>query len=253
VKLDEAGQLKAPDKRSLLAQAWPLAQEIFAGLDRVPVAPQTAAAEPAYMLRRIASGLKLPSAPDAVRWNAPNGRSEEQQIEFSWAGETARQVGTIVHRWLQRMADDALEGWSTQRVVSLWPRFCSELRRHGVPDSELKVAADLVSTALSNTLLDERGRWLMGPHAEAWTEYAVHTQDGRRHVIDRRIRDADGTWWVVDYKTSRHEGANIEAFLERERERYAPQLARYAHALGATRMGLYFPLLRGWREWTSTT
>jgi len=253
VKRDEAGELKSPDQRSLLAQAWPLAQEIFAGLDPVPVASQAASAEPAYKLRRVASGFELPSAPEAARWNAPDARSEDQQIEFSWAGETARHVGTIVHRWLQRMADDALEGWSTQRVVSLWPQFCSELRRHGVPDSELEIAANLVSTALINSLLDERGRWLMGPHAEAWTEYAVHTRDGKRHVIDRRIREADGTCWVVDYKTSRHEGASIETFLERERERYAPQLARYAQAIGATHMGLYFPLLRGWKEWTSTT
>jgi ATP-dependent helicase/nuclease subunit A len=253
VKCDAAGEVKAPHKRSLLAPAWPLAQEIFAGMDPVLPAPQAADAEPVYKLRRVAPGINLPSPPEAVRWKAPDERSEEQQIEFSWAGETARHVGTIVHRWLQRMADDALEGWSTQRVVSLWPQFRNELWRHGVPDSELKIAADLVSTALTNTLLDERGRWLMGPHAEAWTEYAVGTRDGRRHVIDRRIRDGDGTWWVVDYKTSRHEGANIEAFLERERERYAPQLARYAEALGATHMGLYFPLLRGWREWTSTT
>jgi len=53
---------------------------------------------------------------------------------------------------------------------------------------------------------------------------------------------------VIDYKTSRHQGANVEAFLDRELERYAPQLTRYAKALGDQRMGLYFPLLHGWRE-----
>ena len=34
--------------------------------------------------------------------------------------------------------------------------------------------------------------------------------------------------WIVDYKTSSHEGAGLEEFLDRERERYAPQLERYA-------------------------
>ena len=53
----------------------------------------------------------------------------------------------------------------------------------------------------------------------------------------------------MDYKTSQHQGADVEAFLERERVRYAAQLARYAHALGdVDRLGLYFPLLAGWRE-----
>ena len=43
--------------------------------------------------------------------------------------------------------------------------------------------------------------------------------------------------------------SDIEGFLDRERERYAEQLQRYSTHLGNARMGLYFPLLRGWREW----
>jgi hypothetical protein len=60
--------------------------------------------------------------------------------------------------------------------------------------------------------------------------------------------------WIVDYKTSSHEGAGLDAFLDNERERYRPQLERYAslvRALGPEpiRLGLYFPVLSGWREW----
>jgi len=38
-----------------------------------------------------------------------------------------------------------------------------------------------------------------------------------------------------------------------ERERYREQLERYAVALavGPSKLGLYFPLLKGWREWES--
>ena len=73
-------------------------------------------------------------------------------------------------------------------------------------------------------------------------------------VIDRTFVDASGTRWIVDYKTSTHEGAGLDDFLDRERERYAPQLERYAalmRLLGAEpiRVGLYFPLLSAWREW----
>jgi hypothetical protein len=100
-----------------------------------------------------------------------------------------------------------------------------------------------------NTIADERGQWLLGPHAEAWTEYRFRTRDGRRLVADRRIREASGSHWVVDYKTSRHEGADPEGFLNRERDRYAPQLRQYSEQLENARMGLYFPLLQGWREW----
>src|SRR5204863_8752655 len=137
VKCDEANELKAPDKRSLLAQAWPLAQEIFAGLDPVPGAPPAASTERTYKLRRLASGFKLPSAPDAVRWNAPDETREQQQIEFSWVGETARHMGTVVHRWLQRMAEDELEGWDDVRITAYRAVVRSQLFTRGVSANEL--------------------------------------------------------------------------------------------------------------------
>ena len=73
-------------------------------------------------------------------------------------------------------------------------------------------------------------------------------------VIDRTFRDADGQRWVVDYKTSSHEGGDVEGFLTREQERYRTQLDRYAALMRMlddepVRRGLYFPLLKGWREW----
>jgi len=60
--------------------------------------------------------------------------------------------------------------------------------------------------------------------------------------------------WVIDFKTSAHEGGGLDAFLDREAERYRPQLARYAKLLRAYRpaqavkAALYFPLLAAWRE-----
>jgi len=63
------------------------------------------------------------------------------------------------------------------------------------------------------------------------------------------LTDENGERWVVDYKTSRHLGASVEAFLDEERKRYAAQLDAYATALGAARRGLYFPLHAGWRAW----
>src|SRR5258705_11731825 len=67
------------------------------------------------------------------------------------------------------------------------------------------------------------------------------------YVRDRVSRDRDGRLGVVDLKTSRHEGAEVDAFLDRERSRYAAQLDAYAAALGGASRGLYFPLHSGWR------
>ena len=73
---------------------------------------------------------------------------------------------------------------------------------------------------------------MLGPHPEANSEYRIRTQE-RSYVIDRLIRDANGTQWVVDFKTSRHEGADIEGFLDREQKRYAAQLDAYSAARAA--------------------
>jgi hypothetical protein len=72
-------------------------------------------------------------------------------------------------------------------------------------------------------------------------------------VIDRTFIDGDGTRWVIDFKTSRHEGGGLDAFLEEEMVRYRAQLETYialARGIDAApvRAGLYFPLLDVFRE-----
>jgi len=249
VKVTEDGVVKLPSRRSLLGLAWAAVGESV----RLPAAvvgeEVGRVALPAGELRRLPSDFEMPLVPMAVEWKVEEVGREEEEVEFSWVGETARHVGTVVHKWLQRMAEDELRGWTKERIQSLESRFADELQRRGVQPSEIKKAAALVSEALSNTIADERGRWLLGPHAESWSEYRFRTADGKTLVADRRIREASGEHWVVDYKTSRHEGGGMDAFLDREKERYAPQLRQYSENLQNARMGLYFPLTRGWRGW----
>jgi hypothetical protein len=150
------------------------------------------------------------------------------------------------------MAQDELRGWDAQRVDSLVGVFRRELQRRGVRGADAFTAAELVRSALKNTLADERGAWALGPHPEARTEYRlrVRTPEGTRtYILDRHFRTREGERWTIDYKTSRHEGADREAFLDQELVRYSKQLERYRAADAKVRLGLYFPVLRGWREW----
>jgi ATP-dependent exoDNAse (exonuclease V) beta subunit len=252
-KCNDAGELKAPAPRSLLARAWPVAEAHYARMvpEQLAMDFMHAPRAPITTLTRLALDPATILPPPPVRWTAQLEGGAEEQIEFSWVGEAARHVGTVVHRWLQRIAEDELRGWDSKRVQSLRPRFASELSRRGIPSADALQVADVVVTALSNAISDERGRWLLGPHPEARNEYRLRAMaEGRprTYVIDRLFRAKDNVEWVVDYKTSRHEGADIDAFLDRERERYAPQLKAYGHLRKGSRQGLFFPLLRGWRE-----
>jgi ATP-dependent exoDNAse (exonuclease V) beta subunit len=252
---DRDGTPKDPSSSALLAPLWPIVGERF----REAAAAITPARSPAVPLAlagelsRLAPDWRLAAPPSSATWRAPPEEARAQdEVEFSWVGETARQVGTVVHRWLQRIAEEGLAGWDGARVARAAAAVRRELAARGVRAPELDAAAARAGDAIRRALADERGRWLLGPHPYAVSEQrltAVIDGAARRLVVDRVIRDAGGERWIVDYKTSSHEGADREAFLDRERERYAAQLARYARAAGGGhRLGLYFPLLQGWRE-----
>ena len=94
-------------------------------------------------------------------------------------------------------------------------------------------------------------RAFIDPWSRALTGLAAGRLTGV--VIDRSFVDPEGTRWVIDFKTSRHEGGGLESFLEQEMDRYRPQLETYvalARSLGpnSVRAGLYFPLLGAFRE-----
>ena len=77
-----------------------------------------------------------------------------------------------------------------------------------------------------------------------------------RVVIDRSFVDAAGVRWIVDYKTSSHEGAGLDEFLDREQERYRPQLERYAAlCAGSARSRCGSACISrcsaAWREWAA--
>jgi len=215
------------------------------------------------VLRRLPDGWQQPALPTApqIASRELTRAAAETGVEFDWVSETARHIGTVVHRELQRLARDggALPA-ARAEVDALRARYATELAELGVPHENRHAAVERVLDALQRTLADERGRWLLqAAHRDAQSEFALTGRIGAdivSVVIDRTFVDAEGTRWIVDYKTGPHEGAGLEEFLDRERERYRPQLERYAallHAWDATpiRLGLYFPLLSAWREWAA--
>jgi ATP-dependent exoDNAse (exonuclease V) beta subunit len=172
-----------------------------------------------------------------------------EPLEFSWVRETQRDIGTAVHAWLARLAGAPQ---LPERMAVL-----AQLERLGVPRSERLRALEAILTALRQTLADDRGRWILsGGHRDAYSEWELSGVSGGRLCnvkIDRSFVDESGTRWVIDYKTSAHEGGDLEGFLAQEIERYRPQLEAYlelARAVGPqpVRAALYFPLLGAFRE-----
>jgi ATP-dependent exoDNAse (exonuclease V) beta subunit len=254
-KAREDGSVE-PRAGTLLRCLWPVLGRDFiaAGDGNAAALSQTDAPQ---RLRRLVGGWRAVTIDEAdARSHLPIANRSLEPPEFSWVGETSRHIGTVVHAALERFAL-ASELPSRETVEQQTPEFLHQLRRHGVPERDLERAARTVTEALSRTLDDSNGRWLFSPtHRDSQSELALTgIADGTllNVIIDRTFIDEAGTRWVVDFKTSRHEGSDLEAFLDAEVERYRSQLERnvtLASALGTepVKAALYFPLLSRLRE-----
>jgi ATP-dependent exoDNAse (exonuclease V) beta subunit len=242
-----------PDSRSMLAILWrglsDEERQVF--VDAAHAEPQVENPRKNAALRRLSGNWQAKAPAPPVSWlREENAVGEEREPTFEWVGDNLRHAGTVVHAVLQRIA--------RQRNYRPTPAIIrTSLAQLGVPTTDLPRTALRVEKAIARTLASERGSWILAPHhREARSEMAVAAfVDGRvvRGTIDRTFIDADGARWVIDFKTSAHEGAGLQAFLDEQQRRYRGQLERYGRFFadqGApVKLGLYFPLLEQWREW----
>jgi ATP-dependent exoDNAse (exonuclease V) beta subunit len=207
---------------------------------------------------RLTADWRLPGMPPGSLIAPEIAEAETSApVEYDWAGRAARQIGEVVHVWLQQIATAGLEKFDVAKIEQLRPVFKRMLRKLGTDRDQLDGAVDRVTEALVNTVTDERGRWILSSeHKQTATEYPMTVSVGPRYehlVLDRTFVTDDGERWIIDYKTSSHEGGALEAFLESETSRYLSQLQRYGVAMAQQddspiRLALYFPLLKIFHE-----
>jgi ATP-dependent exoDNAse (exonuclease V) beta subunit len=208
------------------------------------------------VLRRLADDWQLPAAPDLPGSGSLLAEAvgdEEKQVEFYWVGSAARHAGTIVHRFLQRLSDGRIS-IDNSSVASLRPASRKWAQGLGVGEEHLDEVGIRVEDALSGIINDEKGRWVL--FGEGYAELPISgLVDGQVEsiIIDRIRIDEEGVHWIVDYKTSTHEGGNLAGFLQQEADRYRPQLEKYVALYSnltdaPVKAALYFPLLQEFCE-----
>jgi len=266
---DGRRELVPPSERSLLGVLWPAvecefsaalgamassasnapdtAQSRAPGADaiarlRLPVNPPPALPDvprPVLALRAIAGGVVQPA--------------------FDWAGELAGRIGTVLHAELHRICRGEL-GIEQCRLPARKEIWRQELLAAGVASAAVPEAVARVGNALATMQNDPLGRRLLSRDwSEQGSEFALSGVIEGRLVsvrIDRTFVDADGCRWIVDWKSSRHEGGELDSFLQNEMSRHASQLRLYAELLREIdgrpqRIGLYFPALARWCEYRS--
>jgi ATP-dependent helicase/nuclease subunit A len=247
----------SPRRGSLLSVLWPVVGYQFAAQGEVGAEDQSDrdGAPRGGPLWRLPMHWSL-ALPPALQGDPtiPSMPQRDETPVFDWAGETARRVGSLVHAQLQVMDPQSLDERAIRARDAHFKRW---LALRGVPADRLEAASRRVLDALLAVRSDPRAEWILKTgYRDDFREHALSgwwQGEMLRVVLDRSFIDA-GVRWVIDYKTSQHEGGGLEEFLDREVLRYRPQLERYARLasrLGPepVRLGLYFPLMRAWREW----
>jgi ATP-dependent exoDNAse (exonuclease V) beta subunit len=250
--MGHVGNNGEPGSGTMLKDLWPALsseeRDRFrrAATGAIPPSPLQSQA----VLRRLPDSWCLPELPPAVAWSSgATPYAEPHEPSFEWVGESLRHAGTVVHAFLQRM----------ESVDAPGPEL-AEIRRAlmhvGASPLDLDAGAERVRQSLALIRTSRRGRWILASHEDAQSEYAVTgVVNGEivRGLVDRTFID-QGVRWIIDFKTSEHEGGNLEVFLDEQQRRYRDQMERYARIMGLlgnpVRLGLYFPLLDEWREWS---
>jgi ATP-dependent helicase/nuclease subunit A len=271
---------------SLLDAAWPAAKSRFERDDAAPksvakmfVMPADTRIEDDEFVGELAAGAdeqtrpamlqRLPLSFESVRRFAVERRLSygdaavaPAQFERPEGSFEARAFGNAVHAFAEILTKRLGDGTGVDALigeVTGWnPRIAAVLRGDGLAPAAVDRLAARVKTALGNLLHDAEGLWVISPHKDAMSEFALTSWNERHSSVrlDRvffagpRPLDAGCDYlWIVDYKTATHGQEGVEEFLAQERAKYEAQMETYAQIMrdrvapGMLRVGLYYPML----------
>lgn len=268
----ESGELvwKNPPKKSLLNSIW---QNVKADVKTVSFTSlnqtntrQTHTTENKFerpglqQLLRLKPEWQAPILADNQILKAYRGQEAKDEENIpeaeTRAAKLARHTGTVIHRALQNLLGRANSIDFSQWQASQIPFWRIHLKQNDWSPDEIAQAIQKVARAITNTLNDKHGQWLLdNSHTHSACELAITHKQGnhidlklRENIIDRTFV-AEGARWIIDYKSSEPSaGQNLADFITQEAAAYKAQLARYKAcfaALGETEIktALYFPLL----------
>ncbi|MCP4413708.1 MAG: UvrD-helicase domain-containing protein [Gammaproteobacteria bacterium] len=259
-----------PPKGSRLQQLWPMVGKQFQQQyenqiqlhEQVPDTAQLQLLSKDYRLYRteqfdakVSEALFVVKPSQNPESSASASASNEEQLPY-YASTMKRHVGTLTHNWLEQIADQP-ELWTPERIEKQLGTFTVQLKQLGVGKTDLSRGVDMVNEHLQQTLSDAMGQYILSKHEQSVCELALERQEDsvvKSYIIDRSFIDQQGVRWIIDYKTSTHEGSGLEQFLTQQKYYYQDQLENYASLFAALesrpiKLVLYFTAYQKYLEW----
>ncbi len=193
-------------------------------------------------IKRLTSDWRNPIKPTTIATQTPFYNRKG----FMLPDDTAALIGTLYHRVMQLFSEKGTDGWQNQSQQAQINYLSYHLKQAG-HITKIDTIANTIQQLIANTLQDPRGQWLLKPHSQAKSEWALTYKDEEKTtslIIDRTFIDGNHIRWIIDYKTSPKAAP----------EKYKEKMQIYASALATLadhpiRLGLYFPAGPTWYEW----
>lgn len=256
IQADKSGAFKAPPESSLLATIWSALYENPELINMVELDPaQSETAEPtlpSISTYRLRNSWPVATRKFPVYADLATADQDDQHTHLM-----EKKIGEIIHECLRLKVEKniAILGDTTQEKYTTY--WCSLLKPVCSDQHEMDIALQLIRDNLLACLRHEKADWLFDhSHPGSACELAIsdYRQQWRKeHVIDRTFI-ANGTRWIIDYKSSALTGnQSRHDFIATQEERYRPQLQRYAELFRVmedipVRTALFFTSLPYWHE-----
>ena len=256
------GELSKPRAGTLLSTVWEQLQDEFQ-IQQQPAEEQVAVID--QTLQRLPDDFQYHQKP-SVNWQGKQNISLQEEetrsaddIEYEWATEMAQAVGIVLHDWLQFYSQEL----NTFKIDDAQKqRWRAEFKAMNLPDDRINIATKRMCIAIENMQQHDKAKWIFGNHQHQENEYALSTFENgivKTWRIDRTFVDENNTRWIIDYKSTYHSTHNqdgdIKQFVDQQiEERHKAQLDNYGKLFAQIedreiKLGVYFPLLKEWREW----
>ena len=257
-----------PSKTTLLAPLWPsiekdLDQPIENGSYQIieltdeeeTAQPQDQAPPQFNYIRQLTPNAKLQSMPEnMMKLGVENHFSEHPAADNM--DTRARHQGTALHRTLKQIATEGIQNWPLERRRQLSAAWHTQLKQRGI----LATATELerLNQSLETMLDDAKGQWILQPHTDHQSEYALSYWDQKNGALSTSVIDrtfiAEDYRWIIDYKFSYPDDMeSLEHFKQRQTQLYQAKLQHYASLFKqrdnkGVRCALYFPYIALFHE-----
>ena len=200
--------------------------------------------------------LSAATLPQAPAFDRPEG-------SFS-----VRAFGNVVHRFLQVLANHLVTTPAAALLAELptWePRLAASLRGEGLPPALATREAPRALAALTRSLADPTGLWILSPHPQAASERSLTLApvEARSIRADRTfaagptpLSSGDSAIWIIDFKTGEQGSRSNADFEAAELDKYRAQLESYALVRRSLpggdaplHLGLFYPLIPRLIHW----